>query len=383
MKNLIKKIIMVLSISVLLMACNETESLDEKVESSILEKNRIENATLNQKIDYTNYHLLEIGKIISNLSENKSFTEKLFSSIDKKNNENGKSEIQLRDLIKIINADKDLSQKEEEISLINKELEAFYDLDGQDWHPAIYISNFEEKYKRIMNKSYDTSKPLIVPVVYENDDELVEDRYKAYQENNNGILEELDFDVSESESVGYNNLYFLRISEEHDVDSNASSNTTTYPNEPNSFLKRMKVKYHKESAGRSEVEVKTRLESIYNQSYITSRTKYFSYKRRWIRRKYWKTKNENFTIYSNQGIFPESGALFSWVIYEWDSWPAPEKECTITHTLPNGTTYTRTEKFHSWQSEYDKGAISTFQNQSLWYFGNSGISYEFEKKYTY
>jgi len=386
MNNLIKTSVLIFTLLILLTSCDSDNSDTPLKNNTILEKSKIENASLKQKIDYTNYYLLEVGKTISKLSKNKEFTLSLFNSINEKRQENGNSQVFVKDLISVINSNNKIEFTKKQKESLDKALSAFYDLDGRDWNPAIYISNFDEEYQKIQNKAYDSTKPLIVPVVYEDDDELVEDRYRVYQEDENGVLEDVGFDISESETPNYNRMvYYVLIGDDSGSNGDGSSNTT-YPDEPNIFLRGMRVKWHKESIGRSEVEVKTKLQRIEANGTYTTMSDFdyqYSYRRRWIRHEDWRGLNSNMTKYSSQGITPESGTIISWVIFEWDCWPAPEKTRPIEYPLPNGQTYTRTVTFRSWQSQYDKGALSSLQSQNQWNRNTSSIYYELEKKYTY
>lgn len=314
MKNLIKINILIISILILLTGC-ESVNVEMQEENSILEKSKIENATLQQKIDYANYHLLEVGKYVSKLSTSKNFNSILFNAIDKRIEKGNDSEIKVKDLIEIANRQNASSLNEKETENLKKELTAFYNLDGKDWNTVIYIPNFEEQKQRMSRATYDNTKPLLVPVVEENDDEEVENMYRAYQEDSNGNVVELNFEVAESEfeNSTYDRLIILKIGED-DVYSDTSGSNNNYPNEPNLFLQGMKVKYHKESSGRSEVEFKSKLERInYDGTYteMSSFNKQYSFERRWIRNKNWKTKNDNVTVYSSNGIAPINQTIYS------------------------------------------------------------------------
>ncbi len=400
MKNLIKIITLFSVIIIVLSSCDNQSELDIKV-NNILDKSKIESASLQQKIDYTNHHLLEVGTVISKLTRNTNFKEILFNSIDKKVYEGSDSQIQVRYLIDNIKANKNISINEQDELRLNKALDAFTNLDDEDWYPAIYITDFENQYNDFQNnesqKNYDNTKPLIVPVVVEDNDEFIEDKYEAYQEidDDNVNLEKMDFEVGESDSENYD-IIFIKIAEacvegsSNDGDfpkscgSSGSGNPPPNPTEPNLYLNRMTGKHHKESVGRSEIAVKGSLHLITNYyplttNHIAGRHIQYSYKRRWIRRESSRVLNDNYTVFSSNGLSPESETIFSWVVYEYDPWPAPKRYRTIYHSLNNGPEFSIPVDFRSWQSEYDKDAISSFQNNNEWLFENGGIKYNLKK----
>jgi len=378
-----------------IISCTNNEG--EDITSNTFDKSNIENAPLDKQIEYANKHLLDIGKIVVKLTHHQEFKSILYNNIQKKTERGFDNTVLVRDLIEDINAKSNgIVISEEDKKSLQNSLEAFYDLDGQDWHPEIIITNFETKYQKFLSspnsKAYDESKPLIVPVVYEDDYENTEDAYIAYQEQADETLVAMDFLITESDAET-RDIIFLKIAESCDIieddmkteelsrcsgdgGSGGGGNSTS-----KFTLNSMTGKHHKEAIGRSEIEVKTQGRSITGHFPLTianpsntSRDISFSYKRRWIRRKTARTLNERY-IYADP--IPQ-GMYYDVLVFEWDSWPAPNKTQHFSKTLSNGEVYQTTLKYRSWQSPYNS---ETKQGVPTWTFENSGIKYNF--KYIY
>jgi len=394
--NKILKPFGVLLLSILIFtSCNNSE--EEDITFNALDKSNIENAPLEVQIEYANKHLLDIGKVVAKLSHNREFKSILYKNIQMNVKRGNDNSILVKDLIADINSKSSNAffiTEKDKLSLQNS-LKAFYDLDGQDWHPEILISNFETKYQKFLSSSsskiYDAEKPLIVPVVYEDDNENTEDAYIAYQEQIDDTLVAMDFLITESDAKT-REVIFLKIAESCDIIENdmkvdelskcssggggSGGNST-----PKFSLNGMTGKHHKEAVGRSEIEVKTQGRSITGHFPLTianvsntNRDISFSYKRRWIRRKTARIHNDRY-IYADP--IPQS-MYYDVLVFEWDSWPAPNNTRSFTQTLPNGEIYQTSLTYRSWQSPYNS---ETKQGAPSWTFENSGIKYNF--KYIY
>lgn len=377
-------------------SCTDTDN--EIIEASISKVN-IEKAPLKVQIDYANKHLLEIGKIISKLSHNKEFKSVLYKSSHDKTDNSYYKTILVKDLIddiyKVEKKKNVFYINDEEKFKLNKSLEAFYDIDGQDWYPEIIIINYREKYnkyKSVENKSSDTNNPIIVPVVYEDNDEATEDAYAAYQEDKNDELVQLDYTVTQSDAET-EDILFLKISESCELQefegevglcsddpwAGGGGGTTN----PKFYLDRMTAKEHYESIGASEVEVKAQgyyVTGHYPISKIkisnTNRHKQYSYSRSKISNK------ESRYIY-NRYIYadpiPNTGEIYYAVmVFEYDAWPAPKETKYIPKTLTNGEVLKIPFEVRSWQGPYNEEIKEGFPT---WSFENSSIKYNFLYKY--
>ncbi len=398
MKNSkIYKLMSALLLNVLLFtSCTNNESVD--ISSAILDKNSIENAPLEMQIKYANKHLLDIGKIITKLAHNRAFKSILYNKINERAKNGSDNAVLVKDLISEINTkNKSFIISDNDKASLQKSLEAFYNLDGQDWYPEIVITNFEEKYQKFLvspnNKTYDASRPLIVPVVYEDDDESTEDAYMAYQEQNDGTLTATNIMITQS-NAATRDVLFIKIAETCGVQNqqvngepffiDCSSGGSTGGGQtvsPIFILNQMTGKQHKEAVGRSEILVRTQGRRITGHFPLTvanvdltSRGVEFKYKRKWIRRKTPITHNERY-------IFAEpipQGIFYDVLVFEWDAWPAPNHIQTFNLPLGNGEFYTTTLDFRSWQSPYNS---ETRQGISGWTFENNAIKYNFKFQY--
>ncbi|MCF6347338.1 MAG: hypothetical protein L3J20_03450 [Flavobacteriaceae bacterium] len=397
--NKIYKPLGVLLLSALfLISCNDSEG--ENITSNAFDKSNIETAPLEVQIEYANKHLLDIGKVVAKLARNKEFEPILYSNIQKRVNTGYYNSILVKDLITDINtkSSNNFFISEEDKSHLQKSLEAFYDLEGRDWHPEIIITNFEEKYQKILSsvgsKTYDTSKPLIAPVVFEDDDETTEDAYDAFQEDNEGNLQPTGFKVTQSDAET-KNVLFIKLSESCDdiipKNSNLISLCPDDPwsggggntNVPKFYLDRVTVKQHKEPVGRSEINFKTQVYLVTDlplQPLVVSEVPDthmntdHSFKRKWIRRKSSRVISARY-IYADP--VPSGQSIYYAVaVAEWDAWPAPRIEVKFSKTLPSGRKLEVMMPFHSWQSPYTNGQIK--QGVPSWAFENAGIKYNFK-----
>jgi hypothetical protein len=301
------------------------------------ENDKIENKSLEEQIEYTKYHLLKIGSVISKLYQNAEFRTKLRSDLLAKNN-NTESTILIIELISGENSKKySFISNDDKVTLING-INAFKDIDGRDWEPEIYLPNFEDQ-----NKTLYPTKPVVIPFVVEEDD----DTYEGYQENNQGQLERLPDEISEEMSNNHGNVIILKLSEDVENDENDEEIVDIQPSgyySKSVYLQWIKVKEHKESwvAGASEINIKAVFENHYgttlsDDEYLsTTRSSYGKTSDCRIcdvTRKNVKKKTKIDTNYLLQyqwywtnyyGLFVTSNypERYYYTIYEYDGWPS-------------------------------------------------------------
>jgi len=409
--NKVYKLLGVLLFSVLLLtSCNENEG--ENIILSSLDKSTIEKAPLETQIEYANKHLLDIGKIIIKMNHNEEFKSILYKNIKKKSSSDEiSSSILVKDLISDIKAkgSNTFFINEEDKMNLQQSLEAFYDLEGLDWHPEIIITNFEEKYKRfsslVANKSSSSkSKPLIVPVVFEDDNENTEDAYDAYQEDDNGDLQPTGFKVTQSDAKT-KEIIFLKISDsceamqqqrnsEYDIADcdGGGGGGNSYKN--NLYLDRMTVKHFKGAVGRPFVHVSA-ISMTINSNWtgfddfakhfrpMKTHSKSFEYQRRWVRKE--KSRIQNELYYENDPTMQGTKLYYDLIIYESDAWPAPlnEELESITVTKPStGKNIILSSKraYRSWQSVYDRQLKEGNSKPPSLTINKNSIKYNFKYK---
>ena len=404
--NKVYKLFGVLLFSVLLLTnCNENEG--ENITLGALDKSTIENAPLETQIEYANKHLLDIGKIINKMNHNTEFKSILFDNLKKKSNSDEvSSAILVKDLISDIKAKGSATffiSEDDKMSL-QQSLEAFYDLEGMDWHPEIIITNFEKKYQKfkslVEKKTSGKSKPLIVPVVFEDDNENTEDAYDAYQEDENGDLQPTGFKVTQSDAKT-KEIIFLKISDSCEAMQQQSNSEYAVPDcdggggggsyKREFYLDRITVKHFKEPVGRPEVNFKTQAyfapesgplsTEIFQKFYLDGTHQNIDYiwRRRWVRKKSSRVKNHK---YINVDPVPSGSDIYYAVaVAEWDAWPAPKLEVKFEITLPKGNVLKEMMPFYSWQSPYTSGEIK--KGIPSWTFNNDAIKYNFKYKTSY
>ncbi len=399
MKNIkIYKLTCLMFISILFfISCTDNVGLDNA--PSALDKSTIENAPLDIQIKYANKHLLDIGRIIIKLAHNREFKSILYNKINERAKNGLDNTVLVKDLIAEIDSKKSngfIISESDKINL-QKSLEAFYDLDGQNWYPEIVITNFEDKYQKFLSspidKTYDASRPLIVPVVYEDDDETTEDAYIAYQEQNDDTLVATDIMITQSDAAT-RDVLFIKIAENCGVQdqkvigepffiecAGGGGSTGGQNSSPVFILNQMTGKQHKEAVGRSEILVRTQgristghFPLTLTNVDLTSRGVEFKYKRKWIRRKTAITQNERY-IFADP--IPQ-GMFYDVLVFEWDAWPAPVHTRSFDTSLINGELYHTTLNYRSWQSPYNS---ETKIGISGWTFENSAIKYNFKFQY--
>lgn len=146
MKNFIKNfkyLSQLLLVLLFISSCNDEEISINDTEQLVFDKHNIENAPLDAQIKYANKHLLNIGEQVLNYYKTPEFKSFLSDEITKSGRADTHYSFLVKNLISNVNTKKLGAENSKE--KIEKSLEAFYNLDGQDWHPEIIIYNFEEK----------------------------------------------------------------------------------------------------------------------------------------------------------------------------------------------------------------------------------------------
>lgn len=181
MKSILKYSLLVVFLQ-LFSSCSSDEKIKELPTSeqvNFLDKAYIENATVDEQLEYKRFHLLNLATW---LSHNNNEVRDLVQTYNK-----GNSQQEVFSVESIINefknSGKELSPEVEKS--LNISLEAFRNLDGEDWYPYI---KYERMIEYANKQPYDASKPLYAMQDFENNEEIA----VGYQENEDGNLEEIN-----------------------------------------------------------------------------------------------------------------------------------------------------------------------------------------------
>ncbi len=361
-----KQLIRLLIVGLILVSCSKNESIQQDYSESssfkMYNKSYIENADLSEKLQYRRFH---VKKLISWLIKNDKEVRNLVEKASKSNS--GQESYYVETLINKISASKKMTITED----IKFALNAFTDIEGESWYPIIYFHDLERKNFKI---PFDSLKTLYATSDY--DTTTQEQISIGYQENAVGELETVDETLYEG-MADENDVIILDLIGCENNNQNQQYRTGCGPysggggnNPPNNssyhFIKKMTVKYHKESwPERSDVKfVGFKLQNPPVQTqhcginyYARSCTDVDGdmikkFKWRWVRDK--DEKTVNFRI---DALDPPPNGIpmyFNFVIFEQDSWPATKRIATFNYSTGS---YAYTE-YRSWQVYYDKAKLS-------------------------
>lgn len=321
-------------------------------------KTAIENAEIETKLAYKNFHLKNIAKEMS----------KIFPIIFEEAQKNYRSNENLTvfSIEKVLQSidTNDKTSLSDELQL---SLDAFKNLEGKSWYPVFEFSNTSVLNQRA---PYDEEKPIFV-FEDEESSSATQEYVTGYQENSEGFLEPLDEDIDE-EFVQERDLVIIAIDDDtHDpnhgdaIDNGpggGSGGGSGNNNNTTGLLKinKMKVKQHKEAwhNGKSEIHIKAyKLSALPTNSgdcgeAVTSSDNCYSYDGRrilqWKRSHIGDEKTLNWSINSTFTGTGQSNDFVFYVIFEQDSWPANVRNALFS--FPNGEY--RIIKYRSWQSSY-------------------------------
>jgi len=241
----------------------EFADIDSKQKLSVIGKEDVRNWSYDEKVSYSEKNLLIVGKVISNLWQQKSFKKTLINEIENNKFMKDKGEILLSDVLKTIakNSSK-IKISKKQIKLLQEGISAFKGIDnGKDVQPQLYFLNFKEIKNTLLNKNDDSTKPTIVIGIEDNKTD-----YAGYKENNNGDLEQLPDLISEQEAKQISNLIIIGFNED-----GGCARPTTLPGSddfPYTWyklkLKRLGLNGHKDSWAKGGDEVRFKAVSVHH-----------------------------------------------------------------------------------------------------------------------
>ncbi|SRX52757.1 hypothetical protein [Aequorivita sp. CIP111184] len=359
MKSILKYSLLVVFLQ-LFSFCSSDEKINEQAtpeQVNFLDKAYIEKATVDEKLEYRRFHLLNLATWLSHHNN------EVRGLVQSYNKNNSQQEIfSVESLINEFKKSGNVISPEIEASL-NTSLAAFRNLDGEDWYPYI---QYERMIEDANKQPYDDSKPLYAMEDYENNEEIA----VGYQENSDGDLEEINEKltpevVGEEDDIIVIGIGVCPIA----IEGEPCVFQTSVPDPPGSFFKvdigTMKVKAHKEVYPfRSDLSFTGFFEPTLPANsgdcgqpmfrsvncYDPDGSNIDQYHRSWISNG--DTKTQNYKIKSQPTSTNDD--IIIYVIFEHDSWPATIRTATLT--FPNGIG--RNIIYRSWQTKYDSRTVS-------------------------
>lgn len=368
-----RKLLLPLALVLLSISCS-TESSDNNTTSKMYDKKYIETASISEKLQYKKFHLLKLANWISKNLEDSNFRKEVnFLNQKEKNN----PKIFIKDLYNYVNQNS--TNKSIEDIALQKSLDAFTNLEGENWFPTITIIN--EQKSNSSNKVLDETKPIFMFAEAESDFEKEE--FVGYQKDSeNDDLVELDEMIDEPTSE--NKILYVFDTMEIDGAGGGASSTGNV-NYGLSRIEKMTIKDHKEDwlGGASEVNIKAyrvffgdnfngpggsgdcgiELDcSVACNDFLGKEIS--SYRRKEVRNEDEKTLNFKFHNTPLASNPPSINTVVYYVIFERDNWPAPKK----SHTFPFADGSQRTVEYRSWQSKYHaESVLATGYNNNYEY----------------
>lgn len=339
-----KKIVL-LFMSLVILSCSEEENfVTENVSVDYLDKSQIMNADLKTQIEYKRHHMFILSDWVS----------KNGLDIIKENRKNI-NEFFISDLVEEAIYKKRYSIDDESNAELFDALDAFTDLEGESWYPVVRLS--ENSFRK------NQSSGVIISI--EDADENGEMFTHYLPGENDDDLVEVDFEVSEETSETHDFVVVELVNgqpEFLDSDPAGTSGSTTSGGYVSLKLQEMTIRDLKEGwPGRSEIAIKGYKINVQpNIGYLCGYPIFSSVNcgslsgRRITRLKRsheddlrgydWDIERDEF-FYNDVLVY---------VLFEEDSWPAPQQPGDIP--LPQNA-FTNIP-FRSWQSPYDKKALS-------------------------
>ena len=333
---------------------------------NVWQKLYIESASTKEKLEYKKFHLLKLANWINKKIQQKEFRDEV-NSLSKKVDKDGN--IYIKDLF---NFDKKNNIDKKNNEEIEKSLNAFTNLEGENWLPAFTIVN--NKKGNIANRVLDETKPIFLFVEDETND--VKEDFIGYQaDSEDDDLEAIDQPINEINAEG-KMLYIMDVMVEGgDAGGCGGTGNVNYGL---SRIEKMTIKDHKEDwiSGASEIHISTyyyradpdnsgfcgwKLSSSVDCGYEYGR-EISTYKRKEVRNEDEKTLNYLFHSNPISSVNPTTIPLtVYYTIFEKDNWPAPTRNENIY--FPNGEH--AVIPFRSWQSSYHGTMVMVITNQSL------------------
>jgi hypothetical protein len=350
MRKLFLPLALILS-SFFISCSNESTQVADN--SKMYDKSYIESASIKEKLEYEKFYLLKLANWVNKKIQEAEFRNEV-NSLSKKADKD--DNIYIKDLF---NFDRKNNVDKKNNEEIEKSLNAFTNLEGENWFPALTIVN--NKIGSSTNKVLDVTKPIFLFVEEESND--VKENFIGYQaDSEDDDLEAVDEPINEINAQG-KMMYIMDVITENE--NSGGGGGTGNVNYGLSRIEKMTIKDHKEDwiSGASEIHISTyyyradpdnsgfcgwKLSSSVDCGYEYGR-EISTYKRKEVRNEDEKTLNFLFHNNPISSVNPTTIPLaVYYTIFEKDNWPAPTRNENIY--FPNGEH--AVIPFRSWQSSY-------------------------------
>lgn len=274
--------------------------------------------------EYAHYHLSSLAEITLKLASDDTFSREIHEKIRQTEGEDYRVLIEDLDLLTRL----DESARSEYVISI----EAFKSVTDEPLFPQLYIPFYENHHGNTNSRKASDSDPTII--IGTGDEGRENATYTGYKLNASGLLEPLDFQISE-EYASQNEVWVFSISESTPsvIDYNEDfPNGRVQTLDADARINWMKVKDHKEewAYGASEVHILT-VFSDYN--YANIEPKYYGgdiyqggkirdFSRKEVKNESGKSLNFYILADWDYNVAVQGTDYANFVIFEYDPWPA-------------------------------------------------------------
>jgi hypothetical protein len=324
---------------------------------------KFENQSFEENVLYTRDNLKTLARSLTNLRKDKDFRDLLYMEIERKFD--GEHNVLFQSLANLQeksgrNYGALMSSVFSSSDAFNKSLNAFNNIEGQDYYPQIYIPFYDDlvdKKGAGLRVLTEENEPVIV--LFTGDD--TKDEFPGYKFNENGELVEAGFMVNENFAMA-NEVWVISINEryfgEETGNSNGNGNRSTAS--PSAIVDLIKCKCHFESwaAGASEVNIITVFSDwgFYSGSVNTygkgpnEGGEIYKFSREDVKKQ--RLKDVNFYILNDWNDREPNRPYGNYVIFEYDAIPTGRKDAFWYH---GGAVYTY--KYRSADVAYDAQSV--------------------------
>jgi hypothetical protein len=378
----ISKLSILFVFATLVFSCKKNET------AILIEENPIAKKSINEQRQYVRDNFKQLMKELKPVFKDAELKAILYSEVAKKFD--GEYNVLIKTLIKNPQVSSKINTEK-----VNDLLAAFYNIDGRNYHPQIYIPSFE---KHISSQSLRTTSDEAVEAVFYDGDETVNEK-PTYTFNEDGEVVPTGNIADEDYSV-MKPLLILGLNENPDGEPilYGPTVTTNTTNTVNAKIEYITVKHHNESwmAGASEVSIKA-ISTTWNQRLlgISTNPEFTQNNLRTTSDpcgfEIWKMPRNkintdnliNYPIIQNWKLdnFSSDPIVYAYVVFEADAWPVPLR---FSRSLipSNPSIFTNSEGliFRSSDESYGSNVGTTSTNYAI--YGNvSGLSTNFQYLY--
>nr|WP_321221728.1 hypothetical protein [uncultured Psychroserpens sp.] len=363
-----QKLCLLLFTAIMFASCSNDSQYKEptsQIDTEEFTSNTIENARLDQQLEYKKTHLKKLGNwLTKNLTQ--------VRELVNENNINDSDYFTISINYLVNNIENTIDPQ------LQKSMDAFLNIEGKNWYPTVTFINSDLSFIQARTGEDQNDKPIIALEKIVNEEQT----YEGYEQNE---LDELELIHEELEEDLHSNREIMLVDisgcgeegiagpdafvncDDVYADGSEGSGGTGNGNTSSTArirINKMTVKHHKEGwPGRSEVNFigfKTAglpITSGYCGQNIAGSLNCYNpdgkridrFKRSWIGDE----RTMNYLVKEDPSYANPDEYLF-FTIFEQDSWPAPKK--SNTYNFPNNQY--RILEYRSWQGDYDSQLLS-------------------------